>query len=490
MTTEGTNEAVRNASPTLDRPKQQLPTLRIKKRKIALNLSSNSDRNNRQQKASVVVAAQQRKYGSIPTFRQPPRRPHTSSSVPTFSSAQIEYNGDSDDDDHCNERDNAEFDDDTIDHYIANTVESLETYIAIQSLQQSIETCITVPSTDTTTVAATGTTFHHIRGVLECQIFEYFTPVPSSSSSSSSFATSTSNHNNAFVSNRVTMDDHHNSNQKCSVSKQKILKQLRHLQQQNVITCIPIVQDQTSHNFYLFTKDYVEYVEQQQQRMLGKETSKSTSADARSQSEIILKWWIRQLRSKHTIRTQGQAPYLTVHDFEQAWYHDPPRHSSDSVPPQEQQRQVKSLSTTLPLLSASVIIQHLQDAQLILSASYDHCTYQLWLPKVWGTMVLPKFSQLCKDVILYIKRSSYRERSMVSILERFHNHRAATPQQRPLTTIPTAKRIRGTTYAAKVANVDTDVYISIPHVIIPYLISQRRVQRIVRPSGMFLTFIE
>ncbi len=485
MTSEGTNEVVRKVPPTLGGPKQQLPTLRIKKRKIASNVSS-SDRSNLQLKVSVV-APQRRQYGLIPTFGQPPRprQRHATSSVPTVTNSQIDYNDDDDDD--RNAHGNAEFDDDTIDHYIANTVESLEAYIAIQSLQQSIETSITVPlalgSTGTTTVAATGTTttFHHIRGVLECQIFECFTSVPSSSS----FATSSSSskRNNTLFSNHVTVN-HHHTNQKCSVSKQKLLKQLQHLQQQNVITCIPIVQDETSHNFYLFTKDYIQYIVQQQ-RMFDKETTNTTSADTTSQSETILQWWIRQLRSKHTIRTQGRAPYLTVHDFEQALSHDPPRHSSDSVQSQQRHAESATTTTTFPLLSASMIIQHLQDAQLILSASYDHCTYQLFLPKAWGTMVLPKFSQLCKDVILYIKRSSYHERSMASILERFHNHQ----QQRPLT-VPSAKRIRGTTFTAKVVNADTDIYISIPHVIIPYLVSQRRVQRIERPSGMFVTFIE
>ena len=166
------------------------------------------------------------------------------------------------------------------------------------------------------------------------------------------------------------------------------------------------------------------------------ESATSESID-RPNSILLLQWWIRQLLSNtNTIGTK-RTPYITVNNT-------PYRASAvqwstmtsffiitttylSALRMSQQKHIAESLSSSssiFPKSNVQMIVQYLQDAQLLLSASYDHITYQLWLPNVWGTMVLPKLLGLCKDVVLYIKRSSYYERLVASILERFpiHNH--------------------------------------------------------------------
>ena len=487
-TTNSNEIVVGGDSPQLILP-PLLPKLVVKKRKFAIHRSLSTGNQRPQQRVSNSASHQRQCQSSIPTFIPRRRHQQPTLSIPSTNNNNHHHGDVNSDDDVNNDNNNSEFDDDTIDHYIAHTVESLETYMAIQSLQQSVETCMIIPLSTTTLSylrpigarSASSTTFttaaiDHMRGVLECQIMEYFFSASSNKNNSNNTTTTTTNSNSDhYNGNHSTRDN--STTRKCSVSKRKIQKQLQYLQQQNIITCIPIIQHETSHSLYLFTNEYTQYLwhQQHQEQQYPSDTIPTTNAT--NAAGAVLEWWIQQLSNKTMVGTKG-SPYITVFDIEQAW--------DQQIEQRIHTKSVDASSSVAPSsLNGKKIVPYLQEAQLIMSASNDHSTYQLWLPNVWGTMVLPKLLQLCKDVVLYIKRSSYQERSITSIVERFPNPNA-TPQH---VTFTKTRHMTTATHAYTTKNA-TNIHISIQHVIIPYLVSQRRVQRMERPSGMFLKLPE
>jgi hypothetical protein len=321
------------------------------------------------------------------------------------------------------ELDAAIHDDDDDDRFIADIV-PCETYLAIQSLQQSIETCLSIPifvatnqstrlvrtddpktiqqpvqqfqpsATSTTTPATT------IRAVLECQLMEWFQSPRQSSGR--------------------------------GWSTRMVQEQLQQLRHKNMIRSMRI-NGSNPNVVYVTTNDYIRYI----RTTVGNEYHpNTTTTGSNEQNLIMLEWWIRYL-SQHT------GYMLHVVDIEHAWNMEPPRRSTATV----------QYPTHTPIrTTAADLMKWLQHHQFLLSASVDHTTFQLWLPG-WSTVVLPALMKQTKDALLYIQRSFYKERSVQSIIQRISNSTSIIP---------------------------------IEHVLISYMVANGHVRRIQRPTGMFL----
>lgn len=257
------------------------------------------------------------------------------------------------------------FNGDEDDDLIANM--ACDTALAIQSLCHSTETCLEIPLLSRAHGADNITM---IRGVLECQLHEWF-----SKSGRSSHTVCRE------------LDDLFRSNQ-----LRKLSSAFRHADPLTV---------------HVSTADYVRGV----RIAVAQEDTAATD------------WFIRYLKVWTGSRIARAA-------IEEAWQADP-------------------VSNSL-IRSASDLIRWLQECQILLSASSDHDTYQLWLPG-WGVAVLPAFSKAVEIALTFLKQSSCKERACDAVVRRLRHNP-----------------------------------IPVTGLLIPWLVAQGRVQRIARPSGPFL----
>lgn len=139
--------------------------------------------------------------------------------------------------------------------------------------------------------------------------------------------------------------------------------------------------------------------------------------------KVVVDWFVEQLN-------QWTKSRLAVVDFEDAW-----KNNADCVG------------------TASKAMRWLQDHQILLAASLDHESYQLWLPE-WGSAVLPAFFKATTSSLAFLKSSSYKERSVLSVVRRL----SSSP-------------------------------IPVTNVLIPWLVAQGHVQRVERPSGDFVKLV-
>jgi Serine-threonine protein kinase 19 len=328
---------------------------------------------NKVRRSTVAVNPRPRKGGV-------PRLP-----LHTYSSETVVV----DHDDH-----NDEFDREN-DDIIASTLPS-EAMLAFQSLQQSTDTCLSIPVSGTASV---------IHGVLDCQLHEWFTLT------------------NRFWSTRM------------------VEEQLQLLRQANTLRSLAI--PNTNRLVWITTSDYIRAVSESiaTKSSTRNNTSNENSEKGSDDEEVdgnddsdasleMVQWWIRYI-------SQRPSDRFRTRDLEEAW-----------------QREQKS--TNRPRTKAPRdIVPWLQRHQFILAASKDHTTFQLWLPG-WGSSVLLTLLQTEKDVLSFLRRSRAKERSLSSLLERMPQHSSAIP---------------------------------IEAVVIPYLVAQGYVQRIARPSGLFLKLL-
>jgi hypothetical protein len=254
---------------------------------------------------------------------------------------------------------NGDEDDDLVANMACNTA------LAIQSLQHLTETCIDIPLLSCATSAGNMM----IRGVLECQLHEWFL--------------------------------------KNGGSSQNVSRELNELLRSNQLRQLSSASRHADPlTLYVSTTDYVRGVQ----------------AAITQEETVAVDWFVRHLN----IWTSSRIDRAVI---EEAWNADPP--VSNSV------------------RSALDLIRWLQECQILLSASSDHDSYQLWLPG-WGSAVLPAFFKAVKDALVFLKQSSYKERACDSVVRRLSH----SP-------------------------------IPVTDVLIPWLVGQGHVQRIERSSGPF-----
>jgi Serine-threonine protein kinase 19 len=294
-----------------------------------------------------------------------------------------------------------------------------DTLLAMQSLQQSMETRIEIPLLRTTTTGgsscindsysssyasmntAPNTIVMMIRGVLECQLHERFTAAKTTATGGGG-----------------------GSSQNVSRELDDLLRrnQLRQLSSSASSQHVGVVEPVT---VYVSTTDYIRgLVVAAAADTAGNEDSSMTTTS----TTTLVDWFVRHLN----VWTGSR---ITQSDIEEAWKEDPPPNAS-----------------TFSLRSVADLVRWLQERQILLAASADHDAYQLWLPG-WGSAVLPAFSKARTDALAFLKQSSYKERSLPSVVRRLRH----SP-------------------------------IPVTDVLIPWLVAQGCVQRIERPSGPFLKF--
>lgn len=301
----------------------------------------------------------------------------------------------------CANDDDDDDDDDLL--LIANM--ACDTALAMQSLQQSIETCVQIPlllgssgSSSVSRDSAPDDTM--IRGVLECQLYEWFSTT--------------------------------------QVAANSVSRELDRLLQTNQVRQLASSASSLPHAasapfiVYLSTADYVRGV------YAAAAVGSVSSNVADEERTAAVDWFVRHLKV-------WTASRIALADVKKAWKADPPVATPAAS---------TAASAKGSLLSSEQnLVRWLQDCQILLAASADHDAYQLWLPG-WGGAVLPAFFKAVQDALVYLKQSSYKERSMESI-------------QRRLSRSP----------------------IPAKGLLIPWLVAQGHVLRIVRPSGPFLKLI-
>jgi len=227
-----------------------------------------------------------------------------------------------------------------------------DTLLAIQSLQGNAQTpsCLEIPLPNGTA----------IRGVLECQLHEFFLHRGGSS----------------------------------PVIARELDRLLRH----NTLRTLSSSNRGTSPvTVYVLTQDYVRAV-----RAFGAD-------DNEDGSSAVVEWFIDNLQHWTGSRISQSA-------IQDAWqqYSSRSRRSPLRLPnSSSSNNNTKESSAT----AAEAVLRWLQERQLLHAAAASHDHYQLWLP-CWGRQVLPAFFKAKTDALAFLQQSRYRERSVASVVQR------------------------------------------------------------------------
>ena len=242
-----------------------------------------------------------------------------------------------------------------------------DTLLAIRSLQSNSQTpsCLEIPLPDGTA----------IRGVLECQLHEFFMNNKRGAAGGSSHVVSRE------------LDQLMGSNtlrRLCSSSSATI-----HRVDDNPVA------------LYVLTRDY--------ERAVRASVAAAPAADGEEKSDgacCIVDWFLHNL--KHWTGAR-----IAQSSLQEAWRR------------RQRQQQNCDGSGRLPsnrAMSSDAVVRWLQDRQLLHAvASADHSQYQLWLP-AWGRHVLPALSRAGADAMSFLRQSQRGERSVVSLVQRLRRH--------------------------------------------------------------------
>jgi hypothetical protein len=306
-----------------------------------------------------------------------------------------------------------------------NPVTMSDTALALQSLVQSPDTCLEIPlavvNGETVSSSLSNTM---IRGVLECQLHNFFqSPDTTSTSSTATGATTTT----AFVPVSRELDD---------------LVHARHVTvleasiRLNDAQTVPLV-------VYIATPDYLRGVQAARDDATATNTTAAdTNGTATAKTPTITTsldsalwdWFLSQI-----VRGTGHGRVIRHEDLVQSWT----TASSAAA-------QTKSSSSSLAALE-SWLRQCQTEWNVLRVADSTHSAYQWWLP-AWGAVVVPAVAHAAQRVVRRIQQSPQKQLSL----------RNLTTKLQPRSPI------------------------SIANLVLPWLVAQGVVQCISRPSGTFV----